>query len=324
MDTGIAIETRGLRKRFGAVEAVSGIDLRVEAGGVFGFLGPNGAGKTTTIRMLVALLRPTRGEVSLFGEPVRPGASVLAQVGALVERPAFYPYLSAATNLRLLAAARGSSSAEAARLIGPALDRAGLGPVAGRKVGGFSTGMRQRLGLALAMLHRPRLIILDEPTNGLDPGGVVEVRAIIGELTHDGTTVFLSSHVLSEVEQLCERVAILRHGRVVADGATKDLLGGEGRLFIRFDTPAESDAARRVLGSAGVIVQPADEDPLLGSLVAAAAADASGLARRLGEAGLYPAELTVRRPTLESVFLELTRDEEPGDEQASRDEGARP
>ena len=309
MDAGLAIETTDLRKRFGAVEAVAGIDLRVESGAVFGFLGPNGAGKTTTIRMLVALLHPNRGTITLFGQPVHPGAEILRSVGALVERPAFYPYLSATSNLRLFAVARGIGSREAAALIGPALDRTGLTSVAGRNVGGYSTGMRQRLGLALALLHRPRLVILDEPTNGLDPGGVVEVRAIIGELAHDGTTVFLSSHVLSEVEQLCERVAILRHGRVVGAGATRELIGGEGRLFVRFDTPAESEAARRLLASAGLAVQPADDDPVLGTLVDTGAAEGSRLARKLGEAGLYPGELTVRRPTLESVFLELTRDE---------------
>jgi ABC-2 type transport system ATP-binding protein len=311
VDAGLAIETRGLTKRFGTVEAVAGIDLRVEAGGVYGFLGPNGAGKTTTIRILVALLRPTRGEVSLFGEPVRPGAPVLKQVGALVERPAFYPYLSAAANLRLFAAAHGLAAPEADAVVGPALDRTGLGPVARRKVGGFSTGMRQRLGLALAMLHRPRLIVVDEPTNGLDPGGVVEVRSIIAELSHDGTTVFLSSHVLSEVEQLCDRVAILRHGRVVAAGRTKELLGGAGRLFVRFDSAAENEAARRLLAGAGLTVAAADDEPQLGTLVDAATIDGSRLARRLGEAGLYPAELTLRRPTLESVFLELTSDDSP-------------
>ena len=312
MDTASAIETRGLGKRFGAVEAVAGIDLQVPVGGVFGFLGPNGAGKTTTIRMLVALLHPTRGEVSLFGEPVRPGAPVLATVGALVERPAFYPYLTAAGNLRLFAAARGIPPAEIGALIGPALERTGLSSVAGRKVGGFSTGMRQRLGLALAMLHRPRLIILDEPTNGLDPGGVVEVRSMIGELAHDGTTVFLSSHVLSEVEQLCDRVAILRHGKVVAAGATRDLIGGDGHVFVRFDTAAESDGARRVFGAAGLTARPAEDEPLLGVLVEAAGSSGSALSRRLADAGLYPAELTVRRATLESVFLELTSDDAPG------------
>ena len=311
MDSSVAIETRGLRKRFGAVDAVAGIDLQVPAGGVFGFLGPNGAGKTTTIRMLVALLHPSAGEVSLFGQPVRPGAPVLATVGALVERPAFYPYLTAATNMRLFAAARGISPAEIATLIGPALERTGLSSVANRKVGGFSTGMRQRLGLALAMLHRPRLIILDEPTNGLDPAGVVDIRSIIGELAHDGTTVFLSSHVLSEVEQVCDRVAILRHGKVVAAGATRDLIGGDGRLYLRFDSAAESEAARRLLGGAGMAVEPADDEPILAILVTAAAADGSGLLRRLGGAGLYPGELSIRRPTLESVFLELTSDDVP-------------
>ena len=306
-----AIEVRDLAKRFGDVEAVAGIDLRVETGGIFGFLGPNGAGKTTTIRMLVGLLRPTRGVVRVLGTEVRPGGVDLRHVGALVERPAFYPYLSAIDNLRLFAAAHGATDSDARRLAGPALERTGLTSAAGRKVGGFSTGMRQRLGLALAMLHQPRLVILDEPTNGLDPRGVVEVRAILGELARDGATVFLSSHVLSEVEQLCGRVAILRRGRVVADGPTATLLRDQGTILIRFDTANESGAARGILAEHGMVARHSDaERPEL--LVQAASSEGSRLSRLLGGAGLYPAELIVRRATLEATFLDLTRDDLSG------------
>jgi ABC-2 type transport system ATP-binding protein len=318
-----AIETSGLVKRFGSVTAVAGLDLTVRQGDVFGFLGPNGAGKTTTIRMFVALLRPSAGEIRLFGETVRPGARALSRVGSLVERPAFYPYLSAIDNLLLLSAARGVSSSEARPAIAAALERTGLTAVGRRNVGGFSTGMRQRLGLSFALLHRPALVILDEPTNGLDPSGVVEVRSIISGLAREGTTVFLSSHVLTEVEQLCDRVAVLSRGHIVAEGRTGDLLGGRERLLIRFDTEDEAGAARRVLLAAGLGVErlpdgtsgptapSASPARPAGWLVDARASDGSRIARTLGEAGIYPAELSVDRPSLEDVFLELTGEEAP-------------
>ncbi len=310
MTGGLAIETIALAKRFGAVEAVAGIDLAVPTGSVFGFLGPNGAGKTTTIRMLVGLIRPTSGSAALLGTAVRPGGVDLASVGAVVERPAFYPYLSAEGNLRLFAALHGVRGSGADRLIAGALERTGLGPAAKRKVGGFSTGMRQRLALALAMLHQPRLVILDEPTNGLDPGGVVEVRATITELATAGTTVFMSSHVLSEVEQLCDLVAVLAHGRIVASGAPAELLGGPGSLRVGFDTAVEAEAARRVLAGEGVAVSRASAEATALS-VGVAATDGSRVARRLAAAGLFPAEMTPVRQSLEAVFLDLTRDATP-------------
>jgi ABC-2 type transport system ATP-binding protein len=212
------ISTRDLVKRFSDIDAVAGIDLAVPPGGVYGFLGPNGAGKTTTIRILLGLIRPTRGSAALFGEPVAQGRAVLDRVGALVERPAFYPYLSATDNLRLLGLARGIPESRLGTLVPEALDRVGLAEAAPRKAGRFSTGMRQRLGIAAALLGRPDLVILDEPANGLDPNGVVDVRQLISALARDGITVFLSSHVLPEVEQLCQRVAILQKGRIVAEG----------------------------------------------------------------------------------------------------------
>jgi ABC-2 type transport system ATP-binding protein len=302
------IETRGLVKRFAEANAVDGIDLAVPGGGVYGFLGPNGAGKTTTIRILVGLLWPTRGSARIFGEAIAPGAPVLDRVGSLIERPALYPYLSARDNVRVFGTAHGLGPDVLTQRIGEALDRVGLANVARRKAGGFSTGMAQRLALAIALIGRPDLVILDEPTNGLDPNGVVDVRELIARLAADGTTVFLSSHVLPEVEQLCDRVAILREGRIVAEGPTGDLLGAGERLFVRFDTPAEATSALAILGPG---TSPADAGPTgAGSalLVDAPLAEASRINRTLAAAGLFPAELTPRRESLEAVFRELTSD----------------
>ena len=311
MPTAAVIETHRLVKRFSEAEAVAGIDLTVPAGGVYGFLGPNGAGKTTTIRILAGLLWQTSGTVRIFGEPVAPGATVLGRVGALIERPALYPYLSAFENVQLLGAAHGVPPDILAGRIGESLERVGLASVARRKAGGFSTGMRQRLAIAIALIGRPDLVILDEPTNGLDPNGVVDVRELISKLAADGTTVFLSTHVLPEVEQLCNRVAILREGRVVAEGPTGDLLGTGERLFVRFDSPAEATAALAVLGAGAALTDGGPSHPGVAVLVDTPVGEASAVSRRLGEAGLYPAELTVRRESLEAVFRELTADREP-------------
>jgi ABC-2 type transport system ATP-binding protein len=302
------ILTDGLAKRFRDLDAVAGVDLRVPAGGVYGFLGPNGAGKTTTIRMLLGLMRPTRGVASLFGQPVVPGSNVLDRVGALVERPAFYPYLSAIDNLRLLGLTRGMTDAHLATAVPEALDRVGLSEAAKRAAGRYSTGMRQRLGIAAALLGRPELVILDEPANGLDPNGVVEVRELIRGLAREGLTVFLSSHVLPEVEQLCDRVAVLRKGRVIAEGATQAMLRQGERLFIRFDSAEEAARAEPVLSSIGAVT-PADAE--VARFVDAPAARGSEVARALAAGGLYPAELGVHRQTLEAVFIELTTDHEP-------------
>ena len=302
------IETTGLVKRFVSANAVDGIDLAVPAGGVYGFLGPNGAGKTTTIRILAGLLWPTRGTSRIFGEDVRPGAPVLHRVGSLIERPAFYPYLSARENLAVFGTAHGIAADTLRARIGETLERVGLTAVAGRKAGGFSTGMRQRLAIATALIGRPELVILDEPTNGLDPNGVVDVRELIAGLAKDGTTVFLSSHVLPEVEQLCDRVAILREGRIVGEGPTADLLAVGERLFIRFDTAEEAAAARDALGPDRAAEVGGG---IAGLLLDGATASGSQVSRALAAAGLYPAELTMRRQSLESVFRELTADPDP-------------
>ncbi len=216
------IELKGLCKRFGSLTAVDYLDLAVPRGEVFGFLGPNGAGKSTTIRMLVDLIRPTSGEILLFGLPLRRHRrQVLARVGALVEKPDFYNHLSARQNLRILARMLGGLPR---RRIDEVLDTVGLLDRAEDKVKTYSHGMRQRLGIAQALLGKPELIILDEPTIGLDPQGMREVRLLIRELAQQGMTVFLSSHLLHEVEQVCTAMAVINRGRLVVQGPVKELL----------------------------------------------------------------------------------------------------
>ena len=301
-----AIEAHGLVRHFGLVPAVDGISFQVPRGSVYGFLGPNGSGKTTTIRLLLGLLRPDRGAGSLLGGSPH-DASCLAKVGAVVERPAFYPYLSAHENLRLFATLAGMPFAAGSAAADRALGIVGLTVVARRHVDGFSTGMKQRLAVALALLRDPTLVILDEPTNGLDPGGVVEVRGLIGDLAASGRTVFLSTHVLTEVEQLCDRVAVLQRGRLVAEGLTSELLERGQRLAIAFDTSEEADRAARVLADAGLQAEAAaagDHDNTL--LVTPGQLGSSAISRLLAGNDLYPAELVLRRASLESVFLELT------------------
>ena len=299
------IETRGLVKRFAEANAVDGIDLAVPGGGVYGFLGPNGAGKTTTIRILVGLLWPTRGSARIFGEAIAPGAPVLDRVGSLIERPALCPYLSARDNVRVFGTAHGLGPDVLTQRIGEALDRVGLANVARRKAGGFSTGMAQRLALAIALIGRPDLVILDEPTNGLDPNGVVDVRELIARLAADGTTVFLSSHVLPEVEQLCHRVAILQRGRIIAEGETQAMLQQGERLFVRFDDEASATRARAAVARAWPDAIPTDDGPTAFSL-AAATVRGSELIRALSAAEVYPAEVRVHRQSLEDVFIGLT------------------
>ena len=220
--TAPVLRTFDLSKRFGDVVAVDHVNLHVEEGELFGFLGPNGAGKTTTIAMMLGLLSPTTGRVEILGEEVSPTrTAALRHVGALVNTPGFYPYLSGRENLRLLARLYPDVDD---RRVEEVLELVGLRAAAARKVKGYSTGMKQRLGLAAALLHRPRLLILDEPTNGLDPIGMRDMRELLRALADAGTTIFLSSHLLHEVEQICDRVAILNEGRIVAEGEVKALL----------------------------------------------------------------------------------------------------
>ncbi|HSU70965.1 MAG TPA: ABC transporter ATP-binding protein [Micrococcaceae bacterium] len=248
----LAIETRGLTKRFGHQRAVNGIDLAVARGSVFGFLGPNGSGKTTTIRMLLGLVGASSGQVSVLGLDMPTHLrQVLPRVGALVEGPAFYPFLSGAANLaRLDAADRDASAATRRERVGMALERVGLTHAAGKKVRAYSLGMKQRLGIANALLSPRELLVLDEPTNGLDPQGTREVRSLVRSLAAGGTTVFVSSHLLAEVEQMCTHAAVLSAGALVAQGSL-DELRRVGRAHVRLSTP-DPGLARGILARLGL------------------------------------------------------------------------
>ena len=227
-----AIRCEALSKRYGPTVAVDRLDLVVEAGQVFGFLGPNGSGKTTTLRMLLGLARPSSGRAWRNSRPL-PDPDGLDRVGAMIEEPAFYPWLSGRGNLEVLALC--GPPPPRADAVDRALDRVGLAPVASRKIKTYSQGMRQRLGLAAALLRDPDLLLLDEPTNGMDPAGIRELRSLLRSLADDGTTVFLSSHLLGEVERVCDRVAMVRAGRVVAEGTVAELAaaGGLEAAFLR-------------------------------------------------------------------------------------------
>jgi ABC-2 type transport system ATP-binding protein len=299
------IRTEGLTKRFGRLVAVDGLDLDVREGDLFGFLGPNGSGKTTTVRMLLGLVFATSGRIEVLGRPM-PGAAreVLTQVGSLVEGPAFYPHLSGRANLALFdAAGPGAPSPQARRRqrIDDALERVGLAGVGRRPVRAWSTGMRQRLGLAAALLRAPRLLVLDEPTNGLDPHGMREVRDLLVELVQGGTTVFLSSHLLAEVELVCTRAAIVDRGRLVAQDRVDALLGPTGRVLVT--TPDVGAAADLAAALPGVRLGERRPDRLAVQLDGTAP---EALNRRLVDGGVRVRELVVERPTLEDVFLRLT------------------
>lgn len=257
--SGLAIETKGLTKRFGHQLAVNSIDLAVPQGSVFGFLGPNGSGKTTTIRMMLGLASASAGSVSVLGlEMPRRLDEVLPRVGALVEGPAFYPFLSGAANLhRFDAADRHAVPGTRRARVAEALDRVGLSHAARKKVRAYSLGMKQRLGIANALLSRRELLVLDEPTNGLDPQGTREVRSLVRSLAADGATVFVSSHLLAEVEQICTHAAIMSAGRLVAQGPLQELRQG-GSAQLRLLTP-DAGAASGVLvrfGMAPVVGHP--------------------------------------------------------------------
>ncbi|MET0627051.1 MAG: ABC transporter ATP-binding protein [Acidimicrobiia bacterium] len=283
------------------VVAIDGLDLSVPEGGVFGFLGPNGSGKTTTIRCLLGLVRPTSGEVRLFGEDVRVALPhAIRRVGSIVETPMFFPTMSARENLRLL----GAIDRIPAPRVDAMLERVGLGERADDDVRRFSLGMRQRLGLAAALLKDPALVILDEPANGLDPAGMREVRDVLRTLGDEGRTVLVSSHLLAEVEQTCDRVAILKRGRCVATGTVDEVLGrADGELVVRV---ADLVAGAAALGRAGIAVQRCD-DHLLARV---GSEDSARVTEVLAAERLWVSELRVAEHSLEERFLELTAADE--------------
>ena len=300
------IRTEGLTKRFGGLVAVDGLDLDVREGDLFGFLGPNGSGKTTTVRMLLGLVFATSGRIELLGRPMpRAAREVLPQTGSLVEGPAFYPHLSGRANLSLFDAAGpsgpGGTGRDRRRRVDDALARVALEGVGRRPVRAWSTGMRQRLGLAAALLRAPRLLVLDEPTNGLDPHGMREVRDLLAELVAGGATVFLSSHLLAEVELVCTRAAIVDRGRLVAQDRVAALLGPTGRVLVT--TPDIRKAADLAAALPGVRLGERRPDRLAVHLDGT---PPEALNRRLVDGGVRVQELVVERPTLEDVFLRLT------------------
>jgi ABC-2 type transport system ATP-binding protein len=303
-DDDTAIRTSGLTKRFpGGQVAVNAIDLAVPRGAVFGFLGPNGSGKTTTIRMLLGLIGPTAGTYAVLGRPMPDAiSSVLPHVGALVEGPAFYPYLSGRANLARLDAADRSVDPRTSRArIDAALERVGLSAAAEKRYRAYSLGMRQRLGLASALLRPRDLLVLDEPTNGLDPQGTREVRTLVRELAHDGATVFVSSHLLSEVEQVCTHVGVMSRGHLVSQGTLEALRGvATARVRVVTGEPDRAADVLRGLGLADVALAVDHCTAPLGEL------PSERVTAALVHAGVGVRELVVERPDLEDVFVSLT------------------
>ncbi|WP_336922494.1 ABC transporter ATP-binding protein [Aquipuribacter sp. SD81] len=308
----LAVRTTGLTKRYGQQVAVDGVDLAVPAGAVYGFLGPNGSGKTTTIRVLLGLARPSGGEVELLGSPMPASwRDVLPRVGALVEGPAFYPWLSGPANLaRLDAADRDADPRTRRARVGAALERVGLARAGRKRVKAYSLGMKQRLGIAGALLRPRDLLVLDEPTNGLDPQGTREVRTLVRSLAADGTTLVVSSHLLAEIEQVCSHVGVMSGGRLVAQGTLAGLAEESERELVLL-TP-DPDEARRVLQARGlgttagagaaydraatlVAALPRDGAPAVEDVVAS-----------LVTAGVRVRGVHVRAQTLEERFVELT------------------
>jgi ABC-2 type transport system ATP-binding protein len=302
----LAVKTTGLTKAFGERRALDGVDLEVPRGVAFGFLGPNGAGKTTIIRLLLGLAWPTSGSMAVLGHAVPSDrAGALARVGAIVEEPRFYPFLTGYENLQVNAAARGGG---AASRIAAALDRVGLGGRAGDRVGSYSLGMRQRLGIARCLLSDPEVLFLDEPMNGLDPAGMLELRGLLREFVEEGRTVFLSSHLLDEVQRTCDFAAIVDRGRVVTQGSIESLTRGVRTVVVGTDDPGRAVA---LLANVDGVERAAVADRSVNVSLASHAGTqrelVTQIVREMLGAGLAIDRVTPVEPSLEERFLNITR-----------------
>jgi ABC-2 type transport system ATP-binding protein len=297
-DTSPAIETTDLTKRYGTLVAVDHLTLTVNRGEIFGFLGPNGSGKSTTMRMLLGLARPTDGAARVLGMDIRTQLpEILRHTGALIENPTFYPFLSGRENLREIADLTRVRNSR----VETVLELVDMQDAADRRFSAYSLGMKQRIGVAGALLTDPDLLILDEPANGLDPAGIVEMRALMQRVREAGHTVFVSSHVLHEIEQVCDRIAILNHGRVVAQGGVQELLGQTDRIEVHV---APAAAAVDVLKALPWVSDVSMEGEAL--FLAAPMERSAEITRALAEHGLYPSIIRPRQESLERYFLELT------------------
>ncbi len=300
------IELRNVVKAFGSRRAIDDVSLRVPAGTCYGFLGPNGAGKTTLIRMILGLARPTAGEILVRGRPLADSAhDALSGVGGIVEEPIFYTYLSGRRNLELWARVEGDGALDR---VDSVLERVGLGRRGEDPVKGYSMGMRQRLGVARALLPDPDLLVLDEPSNGLDPEGIAEFRQMIRGFVQEGRTVFISSHLLDEIQKICDDVAIVREGRVIVEGPVAEVVEGQGGIRARVDDPARAAALiEQRLGRPASV-----EDGALVVPGAASDDDVALAARALVDAGIAVYEIGQLNVSLEARFLELMREPDDG------------
>jgi ABC-2 type transport system ATP-binding protein len=302
-----AIRAVGLSKRYGELAAVDGLDLTVERGELYGFLGPNGAGKTTTIRMALGLIHPTGGTIEVLGSSVTAGNGPFERVGALVEEPAFWSYLSGRRNLEAFVRAGNDRADVHARLdrIDDVLHTVGLADAADKRVKHYSQGMRQRLGVALALLGEPDLLVLDEPTNGLDPSGVREVRELLRQLADGGTTIFISSHLLAEVEAMCDRVGVMARGALVAEGPPGTLRGTTDRIRIEVDDVAAARNMLARLGGPDMTVATSPSGPGVLNVRLSDGLGAADVNAALVRGGIQVHALEPQRDTLEDVFLHL-------------------